>query len=110
MLSVKRDDYTRLLLQLLKITFKAKQYTPTTKPKNELSAEILFTPEETENIAEPFRQEFIQSGRVARIIKSWDEEEILYEIRYRRNGYNITAKSNDLRTAKRLFVNQQLSA
>lgn len=106
MRAIKRDDSTKLALQLLKITFKAIKHAPVQKPKNEISATILFTPEEVYGMAEPFKQEFIRSGRVARIIKSWDGGEIFYEIRYRRNGYNVTAKSNDLRTAKRLFLNQ----
>lgn len=106
MRTVKQYGSSRLALQFLKIAFMAIKHAPVEKPKNEMLATISFTPEEIYGMVEPFRQEFIRSGRVARIIKSWNEGEIIYEIRYRRNGYNVTAKANDLRTAKRLFINQ----
>ena len=70
-----------------------------------ITATIKFTKEEVANMAKSFKKEFIANGLVARIIKRQSgKRTFLYEIRYRRNGYNISASSTDLNVAKAKFL------
>lgn len=70
-----------------------------------VTATIKFTKEEVANMAKTFKREFILNGLVARVIKRESgKKTFLYEIRYRRNGYNISASSTDLQTAKDRFL------
>lgn len=73
--------------------------------KKTLSTTIKFTKKEIDNMSKTFKKEFIANGMVARIIKRPSGKNgIYYEIRYRRNGYNITVSNKDLKTAKVLFI------
>ena len=81
-------------------------YTPLriTQSKS-VTATIKFTKQEVANMAETFKKEFIANGLVARIIKKQSgKNTFLYEIRYRRNGYNICTSSTDLAEAKKKFL------
>ena len=81
-------------------------YTPEriTQEKS-VTATIKFTKSEVANMAQTFKKEFIANGLVARIIKRQSgKKTFLYEIRYRRNGYNISASSTDLNEAKKKFL------
>ena len=76
-----------------------------TTPDKSVTATIKFTKEEVANMAKTFKKEFIANGLVARVIKRESgKNSFLYEIRYRRNGYNISASSTDLNEAKRKFL------
>lgn len=58
-----------------------------------------------------FRKEFRADGCTARIRKKPSGKNgYLYEIRYRRNGYNISASNKNLEEAKRLFIEQLKTA
>lgn len=73
--------------------------------KKTLSASIKFTKEEVNKMSKTFKKEFIANGCVAHIIKRPSGKTgYYYEIRYRRNGYNITVSDKDLKTAKQLFI------
>lgn len=56
-------------------------------------------------MSKTFKKEFIANGCIGRIIRrpsgkhGW-----YYEIRYRRNGYNISVSNKDIKKAKELFV------
>ena len=70
-----------------------------------VTATIKFTKEEVAHMAKTFKKEFIANGLVARVIKRQSgKRTFLYEIRYRRNGYNISASSTDIKEAKRRFL------
>ena len=70
-----------------------------------LSADIKFTKKEVDSMSKTFKKEFIANGCVAHIIKRPSGKSgVYYEIRYRRNGYNITVSNKDLPTAKELFI------
>ena len=70
-----------------------------------VTATIKFTKQEVANMAKSFKKEFIANGLVARIIKRQSgKRTFLYEIRYRRNGYNISASSTDINEAKKKFL------
>lgn len=70
-----------------------------------LSATIKFSKEEVAKMSKTFKKEFIAGGFVAHIIKRPSGKSgFYYEIRYRRNGYNITASNKNLAKAKELFI------
>lgn len=73
--------------------------------KKTLSATIKFSKEEIDMMSKTFKKEFIANGCVGRVIKRPSgKKSFCYEIRYRRNGYNITVSNNDLHIAKKLFI------
>lgn len=77
----------------------------TTPKEKALSATIKFTNEEVKSMSKTFKREFIGNGCVAHIIKRPSGKSgFYYEIRYRRNGYNITVSNKDLKTAKKMFI------
>lgn len=80
-------------------------YSPIIKSEKTVTATIKFRKEEVATMAKSFKKEFIANGLVARIIKRQSgKRTFLYEIRYRRNGYNISASSTDIQEAKKKFL------
>lgn len=70
-----------------------------------VSASIKFTKQEIDKMSKTFKKEFIANGCVAHIIKRPSGKKgVYYEIRYRRNGYNILVSNKDIKKAKELFV------
>ena len=64
-----------------------------------------FTLKEISKMSFTFKKEFIANGLAAHVIKKESgRNSYCYEIRYRSNGYNITASSTDLAEAKRKFL------
>lgn len=75
------------------------------------SATIKFTKQETLKMDSEFRKEFVAGGLVAHVVKRESgKNTYCYEIRYRRNGYNISVSSNDLQEAKRKFIEKTKSS
>lgn len=111
MLAHDRGEIIKLGAQLNEIICKAIEMEnagalslPKEKEKT-LSAEIKFTKEEIENMSKTFKKEFIANGCVGHVIKRPSGKKgFYYEIRYRRNGYNITVSNADIERAKKLFV------
>ncbi len=70
-----------------------------------------FTNKEILKMPKQFRKEFRMAGCTAHVLKrrsgknNWN-----YMIRYRRNGYNVVASSNNLEEAKRKFIEKLLIA
>lgn len=73
--------------------------------KKRMCATIKFKKEECAEMETAFKKEFVHGGYVAHIVK-YDNEDgtYLYEIRHRRNGYNILSSSADLKEAKQKFI------
>ncbi len=70
-----------------------------------------FTNKEINQMPKTFRKEFRADGCTARIRKKPSGKNgYLYEIRYRRNGYDISASNKNLEEAKRLFIEQLKTA
>ncbi len=70
-----------------------------------LSASIEFTKKEIDMMSKTFKKEFIANGCVAHVIKRPSGKDgAYYEIRYRRNGYNISVSNKDINIAKKLFI------
>lgn len=68
-----------------------------------------FTLKEISKMSSTFKKEFIANGLAAHVIKRESgRNSYCYEIRYRSNGYNITASSTDLAEAKRKFLDKTL--
>ncbi len=66
---------------------------------------LKFTDKEISKMPKKFRKEFRVEGCTARIRERCDERyRRSYEIRYRRNGYNITASATTLDEAKQRFI------
>ncbi len=66
---------------------------------------IKFTYKEIQMMSFTFKKEFIANGLVAHVIKRESgRNSYCYEIRYRSNGYNISASSTDLAKAKKKFL------
>ena len=73
--------------------------------KKTLSATIKFKKEEVDMMSKTFKKEFIANGCVGRVIKRPSgKRSFCYEIRYRRNGYNLSVSSTNVETARKLFI------
>lgn len=104
-----RGELVKLAGDLNSVVLKAMEMEKTAglsaEKKQALSATIKFTDEEIKGMSKTFKKEFIANGCVAHIIKRPSGKSgIYYEIRYRRNGYNITVSNKNLKTAKKMFV------
>ncbi len=56
-----------------------------------------------------FKKHFILNGYIAHVIKRKSGKNgFYYQIRYRRNGYNVCASSTNLEEAKRSFLEKAL--
>ena len=68
-------------------------------------SEFKFTNKEINQMPKTFRKEFRADGCTARIRKKQSgKNSYIYEIRYRRNGYNVGVSNKNLEEAKRLFI------
>ena len=73
--------------------------------ENAESNTITFTKNEVKRMDKTFKKHFILNGYIAHVIKRKSGKNgFYYEIRYRRNGYNIRAASVDINEAKRIFL------
>ena len=110
MVAKDRREIIQLAGQLNDLIVKSMEYERSTAPsvQNEqksLSANIKFTQKEVDMMSKTFKKEFIANGMAARVIKRPSGKNgFYYEIRYRRNGYNITVSHKDLKTAKEKFI------
>ena len=76
-----------------------------TEKVKDVSSIITFSQKEIFKMDKTFRKEFIANGMVAHVIKrKRGKNAIVYEIRYRRNGFDISATSANLDEAKRRFL------
>ena len=77
--------------------------------ENAESNTITFTKNEVKRMDKTFKKHFILNGYIAHVIKRKSGKNgFYYEIRYRRNGYNIRAASVDINEAKRIFLEKTL--
>ena len=109
MLAHDKGEIIHLATQLNGIIEKAieiEKATPILINKNKTSsATIKFSKQEVDNMSKTFKKEFIANGCVGRIIKRPSGKKgFYYEIRYRRNGYNISVSNKDIIKARKLFV------
>lgn len=111
LLAHERGDIVRLagdmntaILQAIEVEKDRKQLDLTEKKKTS-SALVKFTQKEIDKMSKTFKKEFIANGLCAHVIKRESGKNgFYYEIRYRRNGYNLRAANKDLAVAKAEFV------
>lgn len=73
--------------------------------ENSKSTLIKFTTQEVDKMSKSFKKEFIVNGMVAHITKRPSgKNSCVYEIRYRRNGFDISVSSANLMVAKAKFI------
>ena len=82
---------------------------PIGQDETTVSGTITFTKNEVSGMDKTFKKHFILNGYIAHLIKRKSGKRgVLYEIRYRRNGYDIETSSTDLAEAKRKFLEKTL--
>ena len=70
-----------------------------------ISATLKFNRQEISKMSKTFKKEFIANGLAAHVIKRPSGKTgFYYEIRYRRNGYNLTASAKNIKDAKQKFL------
>lgn len=81
------------------------------KSSKSISFVLKFTDKEINLMPKTFKKEFRADGCTAHVRKrKVGKKAFSYEIRYRRNGYNITITNKNLDTAKRLFIEKLKTA
>ena len=100
-----KSDVLRIAAQLNELA--ATTLDTQTGTKNATSGFLKFTQKEISKMPKTFKKEFILNGAVAHVIKRPSgKHTFVYEIRYRRNGYNISASSKSLEEAKKKFIDK----
>ena len=80
-------------------------------PEKTVTGFLKFTNEEISKMPKTFRKEFRAEGCTAHIRKIQSgKNTYCYEIRYRKNGYNISASSTSIAIAKEKFIDAIKSA
>ena len=107
--SERRDKAVQLMLQSAADTITTDIVNELIEKKNNgkktSSAKIKFTKKEIESMSKTFKREFIANGMTAHIIeRPSGKRGSFYEIRYRRNGYDIAVSNKELNTAKAMFI------
>lgn len=102
------SDYTALIERLVDLEKQDNGTTLQQKAKS-VTTVIKFTEKEIQLMSSTFKKEFIANGLVSHVIKRESgRNSYCYEIRYRSNGYNITASSTNLAEAKKKFLEKTL--
>ena len=110
------DEQKRLMLEMAADTITVEKLNALVKPDKEADKQneveiFKFTKQEILKMPKQFRKEFRTAGCTAHVLKrksgknNWN-----YLIRYRRNGYNVIASSNNLEEAKRKFIEKLFAA
>ncbi len=107
--SERRDKAVQLMLQSAADTITCDVVSELIGKRNNgkktSSAKIKFTKKEIESMSKTFKREFIANGMAAHIIeRPSGKHGVIYEIRYRRNGYDIAVSNKELKTAKAMFI------
>lgn len=98
-------ELAALFGELLEKMIEQERVTAFLKPKkNSGTATIKFKAQEIAQMGAEFQKEIKATGNIARVIKTHDNGEITYEIRYCRNGYDLRVFSPDLTVAKQKFI------
>ncbi len=108
--------YSATVIPLAADTITVEKLNALVKPDKEADKQneveiFKFTKQEILKMPKQFRKEFRTAGCTAHVLKrksgknNWN-----YLIRYRRNGYNVIASSNNLEEAKRKFIEKLFAA
>ena len=105
------EEKIKLLLNSLFASYEKEGYL--NEPKNNaepsVSSMIIFTQKEISKMPKTFKKEFIANGLAAHVLKRKKRKNaISFEIRYRRNGYNIHVTASTIEFAKEKFIKATL--
>ena len=101
LLAESRADVLKIAQELTALSLQKEETT------SSRSAFLHFTKEDLRSMPKTFKKEFIANGAVAHIIKRESgKNTFCYEVRYRRNGFNISASSKSLQEAKNKFLDK----
>ena len=79
--------------------------------ESSVSSKLIFTQKELNQMPKTFKKEFRTTGCTAHIRKrKCGKNSYTYDIRYRKNGYDILVTNKNLETAKQLFIDKLKSA
>ena len=105
------EEKIKLLLTSLLASNKKADFNVEKNTEPSVSSKIIFSQKEINQMPKTFRKEFRADGCTARIRKKPSGKNgYIYEIRYRRNGYDVSASNKNLEEAKRLFIEQLKTA
>ncbi len=110
------DEQKRLMLEMAADTITVEKLNALVKPDKEADKQneveiFKFTKQEILKMPKQFRKEFRTAGCTAHVLKRRSgKNNRNYMIRYRKNGYNVVASSNNLEEAKRKFIEKLLIA
>ncbi len=110
------DEQKRLMLEMAASTITVDKLSELVKSDEQADktneVEIFkFTKQEILKMPKQFRKEFRTAGCTAHVLKRRSgKNNRNYMIRYRKNGYNVVASSNNLEEAKRKFIEKLLIA
>ncbi len=106
---IQQGDDKRLLLEIKNSTLSPEERAAINKVT--VSNVVTFTQKEISQMSQTFKRQFIANGLTAHVIKRKSgKNKICYEVRYRANGYDISASSTDLAEAKRKFLAKTTAA
>ena len=110
-LTLAENSITRETLNTLITTKKVAIKSDIAKQGLDDISEFKFTNKEINQMPRTFRKEFRADGCTAHIRKKQSGKNgYIYEIRYRKNGYDVSASNKNLEEAKRLFIEQLKTA
>ena len=97
------EDMIKSLLAFAIEKYSGSTYTD--KPKNTKKPILKFTKEELDKMPKELKKEFRADGVTARIYKrETGKNSFTYDIKYRRNGYNVVVTGKNLEEAKERFM------
>ena len=106
------EEKIKMLLQSLFTSYAKEANFDTEKDTdNSVSSKLIFTQKEINLMPKTFKKEFRADGCTAHVRKrKCGKNSYTYDIRYRRNGYNIIITNKNLETAKQLFIEKLKTA
>ena len=105
------EEKIKLLLTSLLASNKKADFNVEKNTEHSVSSKIIFSQKEINLMPKTFKKEFRANGCTAHVRRRKTSKNCyLYDIRYRRNGYNILVTNKDLETAKRLFIEKLKTA
>ena len=101
-------EKTALLLNEL-YSSSEKKAESVSEPKQSASTLLYFSKKEIVSMSKTFKKEFIANGLAAHVLKRQNSKNsVIYEIRYRRNGYYICVSAANFEKAKAAFLRETL--
>ena len=99
------EEKIKILLTSLLVSNKKADFNVQKNTASSVSSKLIFSQKEINQMPKTFKKEFRADGCTAHVRKrKVGKNAFSYEIRYRRNGYNITVTNKDLELAKKQFI------